>query len=136
LYRKKCPKWRTDTSNKRFALGISPDFKGWTQSLPTPQGVPDCPRVQQMVNTAWADRKNKNPTVPDSELRKGFFCQVDSSITMTPWGASGIASAPSHICVLVAHTHVHIITISMELCAPPQAHILVFLMLWPALTHA
>ncbi len=89
IWRKKCPKWSTDTSQKRWQLGLDPKAAPWTGEGKPKLGVPACPRIQALVNTAILDRMKKTGLSVE-DAAKGFFCHLDSSITMAHWGTSGI----------------------------------------------
>ena len=85
---KKYPEWRVHTGNVRAEIGISTSYNPWTGGgVPRP-GVPDCERVQELVNVAMADRLRKTG-LPLEEAAKVFFARVCQSVHMKPWGVQG-----------------------------------------------
>ncbi len=78
-------KWITKHLLARSHLGVSPQFRPWTQppagtSVPELRGVPDNPRYRDCIDIAWAVALQK----PEAQ-RLPLYCNFTQCPSRAPW---------------------------------------------------
>ena len=51
-------------------------------------GLPDEPRMEDIVDLAWAVRRNGAQNTVESDLQKGYWCFPHLSVDAKPWGST------------------------------------------------
>eukprot|EP00969_Alexandrium_andersonii_P353941 15441026-Alexandrium_andersonii.AAC.1 len=88
--------WEEQSAVMRDQWGVSPDSCPWTRSSGVRLvGVPQSPRVLDLLGTAWLERLVKDrakraktgaPAPTAADLAKGYFVNLSQQVGRKPWG--------------------------------------------------
>ena len=86
-------KWRTASQKKRHALSMSAHSAPWTSLPGVLKGLPNCPRIRDVLDVAWASRRSALPLGGIDECKKDFWVNPSQAVQREPWG-----NAPPLLC--------------------------------------
>jgi hypothetical protein len=79
-------KWKAQSATLRDSLKMSGDAAPWTRAPTTKlRGLPQTPRVRDLVNVGFGARMKQNPNMSTLELKQGLWANPSQSIARKPW---------------------------------------------------
>ncbi len=111
------PAWRTHSAQLRAAECIPKSSRQWT-SRPhvTLSGVPDLPRLHDILDTCFAIAQKANPNQPQASIVRNLWCDLSQAVQRRPW-SKGLRTAVQnsvnysfqHDCVLSGAAHMRLL---------------------------
>ncbi len=103
--------WRKHSATVRNKLKLSKDYSEWTNKPGIRlEGVPSCPRLQSLINTAWGARLRKGPSQITAIARKDYWVDLNKPVQRLPWRETGgclythaVWYSFEHDCVIDGH---------------------------------
>jgi hypothetical protein len=80
-------KWPMHSNSERERLGVPRDYKPWSTRRDTNSlGVPDCKRMRDVLEVAWAARLKEMPLSSDEDRRRGYYANLTQAVQRRAWG--------------------------------------------------
>ena len=86
--------WKTKSAELRRQNNLPRHSKPWTSRSTTQlHGVPDLPRVHDVLNCCFAIERSRNPRTGTAGLTKDLFVDWSQSVERKPWSRGAIRTA-------------------------------------------
>ena len=77
-------KWKQASVHVRCALQMGGSSSPWTSRQKLLRGLPDTPRVRDLLDVCWHAAKRAQPHLSDDDLAATLYCNTSQSVSRLP----------------------------------------------------